>query len=402
MSNGSTGEVRVVEFRRDMQELLRNRVREAIQITLEEELAEALGCGRYERNGSRQGYRHGSQHRQITTAQGLQELEVPRGRLMRQDGTSEEFRSEILPRYARRAREVDEAILGAYLAGANSRRIRKALAPLLGQAHLSKSAISRVVGRLKAHFERWCKRDLSEERYAIVYLDGFHLKVRLARRVVSVPVLAVMGVAIDDGRKVLVALRLAASEAAVHWKSLIEDLKERGLRAPRLIISDGHKGLSRAMAQWPSSKVQRCVQHKWANLADHCPPHARPELKRDWDRIVRADNGKDARAAYHDLVRKWSKLVPAVARSLEEAGLSLLTFYEFPKPMWKTLRTTNPLENLNREFRRRTKTQGSFGTEAAGLTLLWGLIAFGQIRLRRIDGYQHLYTIIDHQEEAAA
>ena len=150
------------------------------------------------------------------------------------------------------------------------------------------------------------------------------------------------------------------------------------------------------------AKVQRCLQHKWKNLLKHCPSHAHDELKRDWDRIVKAANGSEARAAYSNFVRKWSRLVPAVARSLEEAGLVLLTFYEFPKPMCKTLRTTNPLENLNRQFRRRTKTQGSFSTEAAGVTLLWGLIAFGQIRMRRIDGYRHLAAIIDQQEELAA
>ena len=135
-------EVEAARFRQDIRSLLRTRVREAIEITLEEELAEALGCGRYERSGERQGYRNGSQRRTITTAYGPKDLEIPRGRVMREDGSSEEFRSEIVPRYARRSREVDEAILGAYLAGANSRRIKKALAPLLGQEHLSKSAVS--------------------------------------------------------------------------------------------------------------------------------------------------------------------------------------------------------------------------------------------------------------------
>ena len=401
MSKGSTGEVSVIEFRSAIQELLHSRIQEAITITLEEELAEALGCGPYERNGSRRGYRHGTYRRQIMRAQGPQDLEVPRGRLLREDGSTGEFRSTILPRYQRRTEEVDEAILGVYLAGANSRRIRKALAPLRGEANLSKSAISRVVGRLKKLFGTWCERDLTGESYPLVYLDGFHLKVRLARQVVSVPILAALGVA-EDGRKVLVALRLAASEAGCHWKWLIEDLEQRGLRPPRLIIADGHKGLAKATTVWPEAKVQRCLQHKWKNLLKHCPSHAHDELKRDWDRIVKAANGSEARAAYSNFVRKWSRLVPAVARSLEEAGLVLLTFYEFPKPMWKTLRTTNPRENLNREFRRRTKTQGSFSTEAAGVTLLWGLIAFGQIRMRRIDGYRHLAAIIDQQEELAA
>ena len=401
MDKSTKQEAEAARFRQDIRSLLRTRVREAIEITLEEELAEALGCGRYERSGERLGYRNGKQKRTITTAYGPKDLEIPRGRLVSEDGMSEEFRSQIVPRYQRRSREVDEAILGAYLAGANSRRIKKALAPLLGEEHLSKSAVSRVVSRLKEHFARWSERDLSEERYAIVYLDGFHMKVRLARRVVSAPILAVLGVA-EDGRKVLVSLRLAVSEAGVHWRRAIEDLKARGLVAPRVIISDGHKGLAKACEAWPEAKVQRCTQHKWTNLKMHCPVHAQAELKRDWDAIVRAHDGLAARAAYRAFLDKWTKLVPAVARSLEEAGLELLTFYSMPKSMWKSLRTTNALENLNREFRRRTKTQGSFATEAAGVTLLWGLVAFGQIRLRRIDGCRDMYKLLRDQAQQAA
>jgi transposase-like protein len=401
MGKSTKQEAEAARFRQDIRSLLHTRVREAIEIALEEELAEALGCGRYKRSDERLGYRNGKQQRTITTAYGAKDLEIPRGRLVSEDGTSEEFRSQIVPRYQRRSREVDEAILGAYLAGANSRRIKRALAPLLGQRHLSKSAVSRVVSRLKEHFARWSERDLSEERYAIVYLDGFHMKVRLARRVVSAPVLAVLGVA-EDGSKVLVSLRLAVSEAGVHWRRVIEDLKARGLAAPGVIVSDGHKGLAKACEVWPEAKVQRCTQHKWTNLKMHCPVHAQAELKRDWDAIVRADDGLQARAAYRAFLEKWTKLVPAVARSLEEAGLELLTFYSLPKSMWKSLRTTNALENLNREFRRRTKTQGSFATEAAGVTLLWGLVAFGQIRLRRIDGCRDMYKLLRNEAQEAA
>jgi len=401
MEQATTDGERVIALRRDIKVLLCTRIREAIQMVLEEELDEALGCGRYERGGSRLGYRHGWVERRVTTPNGPETLEVPRGRLVGADGKSREFRSKILPRYARRCLEVDEAILGAYLAGANSRRIRKALAPLLGDENPSKSAVSRVVSRLKGHFATWQQRDLSEQHYPIIYLDGVHLKVRLARRVVSVPVLAVLGVD-RNGRKTLVALQLAASEASVHWKGVVEDLLRRGLPAPDLVISDGHGGLTKAIEAWPDARVQRCTQHKWRNLADHCPRHARAELKRDWDRVVRAKDGKAARKAYDALLRKWKVLVPAVARSLEEAGLDLLTFYEYPKSMWKALRSTNAIENLNREFRRRTKTQGSFSTENAGVTLLWALVAFGQIEMRRIVGYQDFSLLVDKHHQAAA
>ena len=267
--------------------------------------------------------------------------------------------------------------------------------------HLSKSAISRVVAWLKEHFQRWQERDLSEERYPILYLDGLHLKVRLARRVVSGPVLAVLGVA-PDGQKQLVALRLAVSEASACWASVIASLQRRNLSDPLLLVADGHAGLRKALENWSSVKLQRCTVHKLENLLDHCPVHARPEMKRDYHAIVRAKDGISAREAYDAFLSKWRMLYPSVAASLEEAGLDLLTFYEFPKAMWKGLRSTNSIENLNREFRRRTKTQGSFSTEAAALTMLYGLVAFGQIELRRITGCKTMKGLLQEGWTTAA
>ena len=393
MQESSTKFGTILRFRHEVERQLRQHIREAVEVTLEEELAAALGSSRHERTDGRRGYRHGTVARRLTTSDGLRVITVPRGRVDSAEGTTAEFRSELLPRYARRTRDVDDAILSCYLAGVNSRRIRTALQPLLGAAHLSKSAVSRVVSRLKALFASWQARDLATERYAVLFLDGFHLKVRLARRVVAVPVLAVLGVT-ATGEKRLVALRLAASEAAVLWNAVLRDLTQRGLPAPVLVVLDGAAGLKQIRDVWPDIDVQRCTTHKWRNLETHCPGHARAELKRDYDRIIYADDGLVARAAYDAFVKKWTTLCPAVARSLEEAGLELLTFYTFPEAMWKALRTTNTLENLNREFRRRTKTQASFGTEDAALTVLFGLVAFGQIQLRRIDGYQALPSFL--------
>ena len=339
---------------------------EAIEVVIDEELDQALGCRAYERSEERRGYRNGTETRRVTTAVGTRELRVPRARVRAEEtGETKEFRSELLPRYQRRTREVGEAILATYLSGANSRWIRKALKPLLGDEHLSKSAVSRVVSRLKERFKEWQSRELSDDNYAIVFLDGFHLKVRMAKRVVSVPVLAALGVA-PDGKKQLLSLRPAASEASTRWGSLVEDLQDRGLPAPKLVVSDGHKGLTKALEKWPGTRLQRCVKHKSANLLEHCPAHARREVKRDYDRIVCAKDSIEARRAYAEFLTKWTPLAPAVVRSLDDAGEHLLTFYEFPRAMWKSIRTTNPLENLNREFRRRTKTQASFTTECIG------------------------------------
>lgn len=212
---------------------------------------------------------------------------------------------------------MDEAILGAYLAGAKSRRIRKALAPLLGETALSKSAITRVVVKLRALFESWRTRDLSRTEYAVVYLDGMYLPVRLALRVVRVPVFAVIGVR-KDGHKELLALDLASSESTSSWSAIVQSMASRGLQTPRLVVLDGNAGLRRAVQEsWPKAEVQRCRKHKLENLLAKAPKHSHPELKRDYHAIVYAENLASARVAYQSFVRKWSKLSADVVKSLK-------------------------------------------------------------------------------------
>jgi putative transposase len=401
MQETSTSPATILQFRQDIEAQFRRHIREALDVALAEELAAALASDRHERTERRCGYRNGTVERTITTPDGTRTVTVPRGRVEGTDGATTEFHSQLLPRYARRTPEIDDAILGCYLGGINSRRIRTALQPLLGERHLSKSAVSRIVARLKALFATWQDRDLSAERYAVIFLDGFHLKVRLAKRVVSVPVLAALGVT-ENGQKCLLQLRLAASEAEVTWGAIVTDLQQRGLAAPLLLVIDGNAGLKNALKQWEGVRIQRCTTHKLENLKAHCPQHARAEMKREYDRIIYADDGLAARAAYDAFVKKWSTLCPAVAKSLQEAGLELLTFYAFPKDTWKSIRTTNTIENLNREFRRRTKTQASFSTEAAALTVLYGLVAFGQIQLRKIDGHTKLPSFLEKEWKKVA
>src|SRR5438445_3157517 len=401
MQETSTSPGTILQFRQDIEAQFRRHIREALDVALAEELATALGSDRHERTEQRRGYRNGTVARTLPTPEGTRTVTIPRGRIAGRDGEMREFHSQLLPRYARRTREIDEAILGCYLGGVNSRRIRTALKPLLGERHLSKSAVSRIVSRLKALFATWQDRDLSTERYAVIFFDGFHLKVRLAKRVVSVPVLAALGVA-ENGQKCLLQLRLAASEAAVTWGAVVTDLQQRGLAVPLLLVVDGNGGLKNALKQWEGVRIQRCTTHKLENLKAHCPQHARTEAKRDYDRIIYADDGLAARATYDAFVKKWATLCPAVAKSLQEGGLELLTFYAFPKETWKSIRTTNMNENLNREFRRRTKTQASFSTETGALTVLYGLVAFGQIHLRKIDGHTKLPSFLEKEWKKVA
>src|SRR5712691_9708693 len=237
-------------------ELIHQHVRLAIEVAVQEELRAALGATPYERSEARRGYRNGTKERTLTGPTGPQALTLPRATLFRAAG-AQEWTSTILTRYQRRLREVNEAVAATYLAGGNTRRIRGALRPLLKAAPLSKSAVSRVVATLKAGLEAWRTRALADLDVIYVYLDGFALRVRSAGKVVSVPVLGVVGV-LPDGRKQLVALELCGGESFAAWKGCLDDLAARGLRAPVLCIIDGNPGLRRAVGEiWPRAAVQR-------------------------------------------------------------------------------------------------------------------------------------------------
>jgi putative transposase len=380
-------------FGRDrLTEALRGKVREMIMTLAEAEVAEVLAAGSYERSEGRLGYRNGKRQRSISTGLGATVIDLPRARI----GTGErqtEWQSGLIERYQRRAASVDRALLGCYLSGANGRRIRGALAPLLRGTPLSKSAISRLVGRLEALFTQWRSRSLASEGVVFLYLDAIALRVRIANKVISVPVLVGLGVK-EDGEKVILDLELFQSESSSCWEGFLEGLISRGLKPPCLVIIDGNPGLRAAVAKnWPGIGVQRCTVHKLRNLERYAPRHALEEGKSDYHRIVYADSFEQATKAYRDFISKWKKLAPKVAVSLEEAGEELLTFYRFPNSQWKSLRTTNAIERLNGEFRRRVKTQSSLPDARAAERLLFGLIISGQIQMRRIDGWSDLKQV---------
>src|SRR5262249_3393235 len=146
---------------------------------------------------------------------------------------------------------------------------------------------------------------------------------------------------------------------------------------------------------------QRCVVHKLRNLERKSPKHALSEVKEDFHRIVYAESLTAALGAFTAFERKWRTCCPRVVRSLQEGGEELLSFFQFPKSQWKTLRTTNVIERLHEEFRRRVKTQGSLPTEDAALILLFGLVASGQIRLRRVDGWRQIPAVLGQRLTAA-
>ena len=382
-----------------LSELIHREIRVAIETAVHEELRAALGTTPYERSQLRRGYRNGTKTRTLTGPTGPVALTLPRATLF---AGAKEWTSRIVPRYHRRMPEVNEAIVATYLAGGNTRRIRGALQPLLRAAPLSKSAVSRVTATLKDGLEAWRTRSLADLDVVYVYLDAFALRVRSAGRVVSAPMLGGVGV-LSDGRKQLLALELCGGESFAAWKGCLDNLVVRGFRAPILAIIDGNAGLRRAVeGVWPGVAVQRCCVHKLRNLERKAPKHALDDIRDDFHRIVYASTHDAAGAAYATFERTWGKRCPGVVTSLREGGDELLTFFRFPKAQWKTLRTTNTIERLHEEFRRRVKTQGSLPSEDAAVVLLFSLVASGQIKLRRIDGWQKIATVLRQQTPRAA
>jgi transposase-like protein len=241
--------------RTSLSELIHEHVRLAIETAVHEELRAALGTTPYERSDVRRGYRNGTKGRTLTGPTGPVALTLPRATLF---AGAKEWTSRIVPRYHRRMQEVNEAVVATYLAGGNTRRIRGALQPLLKAAPLSKSAVSRVVATLKDGLEAWRTRSLADLDVIYVYLDGFALRVRSAGKVVSVPVLGVVGV-LPDGRKHLLAVELCGGESLAAWKGCLDDLVARGLRAPVLAIIDGNAGLRRAVERSGRGRPRNAV-----------------------------------------------------------------------------------------------------------------------------------------------
>ena len=366
---------------------IRGRIRGMIEAIVEEELEWALGAGKSQRVGaSRTGYRHGARERQLTTSLGKTTIMLPRARLKGADGAESEWQSQIVPRYQRRTERVDGALLGTYLSGINTRRVRAALSPLLRGAPLSKDAVSRLVGRLREEFIAWSTRDLASEEVCYIFMDGWYPRVRIGKKRARVPVLVTLGVC-ADGRRIVLDMRIAGQESEAAWRELVQSLAKRHVCTPVLAVIDGNPGLHAALrAQWPEIAVQRCTNHRLRNLLAKAPAHLREELAEDYRRMMYSETREAVEQARVSFLRKWRLRCKAAVSSFEEAGDELFTFLQFPPLQWKALRTTDALERINEEFRRRTKTQASLPGEDAVLLLLYGLLRSGQIVLRRIDG----------------
>ena len=370
---------------------VRGRIRGFIEEMLEAELDAALQRGRYDRQGTTRGHRHGHRGRQLVGTFGPVTLSVPRARLAGADGRTSEWRNQTIPAYRRLTKRAEALIAGAYLSGTNTRRVRRALGVLFGGA-IGKDVVSRAWHKVQTDWEAWQKRDLAGDDIVRLILDGTVVRVRLDRKATSLSVLVALGVR-RDGQKVLLALRNMGGESEAAWRALLDDLVARGLAAPELVIVDGASGLEKAIAAlWNDVPVQRCTVHKHRNLLAHAPKKLYDEISADYADMIYANTAQEVEAKRKAFLRKWRLRCRPVADSLEEAGDKLFTFLRFPPEQRKSIRTTNAIERLHEEFKRRIKTQCMLPCAETACMLFWALLASGQINLRRVAGWDTFHV----------
>jgi len=385
---------------------IRQRVRGFIEGMIREELDEVLARPRYGRRAKSPdggggeagavGHRHGSRTRSLTGTFGKVEITVPRARLQDSDGKTTEWKSKALRAYQRRTAAADAVIASAYLAGTNTRRVRRALGALFGGA-VGKDTVSRVWRKVKSDWDAWNARPLADEPIVRLILDGTVVRVRLDRKATSISLLVVIGVR-NDGQKLLLSVRSMGGETKEAWRAVLDDLIKRGLRRPEFLLVDGGTGLDAAIASmWDGVPVQRCTVHKHRNLLAHAPERLHEEITADYTDMIYAATPAEIEKRRQAFLRKWRIRHRAVADSLEEAGDRLFTFTRLPPSQWRSARTTNAIERLHEEFKRRIKTQTVLPSADTAAMLFWALLASGQINMRKVDGWQTLAAEIADQ-----
>jgi putative transposase len=348
--------------KRDVEARVREGVKAVLEEVLQEEMTEHLQAGYRELTPTRRGERNGRYTRNLVTPAGkIERLEVPRDR----EG---EFVTELFKRYKRMTGDVEEAVLEMYLSGISVRKIA-GVTDALSRVRIGKDAVSRIARRLQEEQKEWRGRSLEEKSYPYLYLDATYLKVRWGASVTNLALLACVGVDEEGFREVL-AVEVAGSEKGVAYASLLRGLIDQGLKDVRLVVSDDHEGIKAAVAsELPGTAWQRCIVHFERNILSHMPASSMTDVAEDLKAVFRVRREKTARALAEEFVELYKKSYPK-AVSVFEAGLEdALTYLSYPGSHHARIRTTNMLERLFREVKRRTRVVGVFPDETSAATL---------------------------------
>ena len=347
------------------EDFLRGLVERVVQQVLEAEMTSFLGAGAYERSAERRGWRNGFKPRVLKSRVGKLELLVPKDR----EG---QFQTELFERYQRSEKALVLSMLEMYIAGVSTRKVSAITERLCG-LEVSRSQVSELAGKLDLELSAWRNRPL-EKVYPYLVIDARYERVRRAGAVVSQGVLVVVGISEEGYREVLGAW-IADSETEASWGQVFGELKQRGLRDVRYVVSDDHRGLVRAVGRhFQGAMWQRCQVHFLRNALSLCGARDKPLVVGLLKNITEAETRETAQEAMGQAAAELEKRVPKVARLLEEHGEEILAVYALPGAHRKKMRTTNLLERQNQELKRRTRVVRVFPHEQSCLRLVTALL----------------------------
>lgn len=367
------------EVSSDLRVLLRGAVQVAIESALEEEMRLIVGAGRWARLGDRKDVRNGSYLRKVITGMGQVEVSVPRSR---EHGSA----ADVLGRYQRRSEEIDDAMTAAYVNGVSTRKMSAVTEALLGES-VGRSTVSRVTRTLEEQVEQLRKAPIASAM-PYLYLDATFINTRWARKVENVSVLVAYGVD-ADGHRCLLAVTMGAQESQESWTELLRQLVDRGLHGVELVIADAHAGLGAAARHMlPEAKLQRCVVHLNRNVFTKAPQRLRKRVAREVGLIFKAPSLVEARRRLELFKQRLGKHVPEALECLEAGFAAATQFYAFPRAHWKKIRSTNGMERLHVEIKRRTRAVGAFPDRSSALRLIVAVVlrATATWRTRRYLG----------------
>jgi len=350
------------DVKRDVQARVREGVKAVLEEVLEEEMTEHLNAGYRELTPTRRGERNGYYQRNLLTPAGkIERLTVPRDR----EG---EFVTELFERYKRMTGDVEEAVLEMYLSGISVRKIA-AVTDALSRVRIGKDAVGRIAERLKEEQRAWRERQLGEKEYPYVYLDATYLKVRWGASASSMALLACVGIDEEGFREVL-AVEVAGTEKGAAYASLLRGLLDRGLKGVRLVVSDDHEGIKAAVfGELPGVRWQRCVVHFERNVLCHVSASSMREVAEDLKAIFKVRRQKTALALVEEFVELYGPRFPKAVTVFEDGISDALTYLSYPGAHHARIRTTNMLERLFKEVKRRTRVVGVFPNETSASTL---------------------------------
>ena len=372
------------------EDFLRDMIRQGIEEFMEEEMAEMLQAGRSERTCSRTDYRSGYYSRNLITRVGEIELRVPQKR----NGA---FSTQIFERYQRSEKAFVSALAEMYVQGVSTRKVTKITERLCGH-EFSSSSISRIVKKLDADLDAFANRRL-DGKYPYLILDARYERVRDNGVIRSKAVLVAIGVN-DEGYRSILAVDLAHSESETSWKVFLESLVERGLRGVELVISDAHSGLKSAIMQvLPKALWQRCYVHFLRNVLAYLPKKFDEEVLSELRQLYHRKDLDEATSDLASWLDKWQNKYSSLCEFVEENIEETFTFYDFPATHRKHLRSSNLIERLNQEFKRRTKVIRIFPNDASCLRLIRALAVEIDEGWMHGQRYLNMNLLVQHKKE---